>query len=126
MFALDKRRFISPILPIAVLIVGMDLVAVPIALLSESENSPVRLDTQVPDRFIRTAYFATLYACAMLAILYFALRIPKHIRAYQEKPLEAMSETRALELWVATFVGGAACAIVLWVQAGFRIPVVTA
>ena len=72
---------------------------------------------------VNHAYRWTLYSCCFMLVLSFILGIRNNMRRYAQRPLLVVSELRYKKLWWITACISAGLSLWMFVQCGFRIPI---
>jgi hypothetical protein len=117
-----SRWNISPMFPVWSLLVVMGVIGVPIGYCCDDMGVFKLFARGLSDAVILEAYRWTLYACVALVGLYHLLGIAKQVKAYQRRPMLDLSQARYRRLWNWSFVGTLLSILVMFVQAGFTVP----
>lgn len=107
-------------LPAAILVLCMDVIGVSLYFTDDMQVGGVFVNQE----YFYRAYAATLCACALLVVCYFVFGMHREFSAYQARDMSDWSEARYYRLWIYTSIAGAIGVVVLWMQAGFRVPLI--
>lgn len=117
--------WVSPFVVLGVVLFALNAVGAPIGLYVDRDGFQQYM-RGLRDQEVMRAYLWTVYACLASGALYFLLGIHRQVREYQERPMSAYTEEGYRSFWFMTFVGGIIASGLLFVQAGFRVPLLDA
>ncbi len=122
---LGRSLRLDPYLVIFAVVFAMNLLVLPVGIFVDPLGF-AGVSRGLTDTELATAYIWTIYACAALGFLYYVLGIARMVKAYQERPLEEFKGLGYEFAWLVSFSLGLVCVFVMYIQAGFRIPVLLA
>lgn len=118
----------NPIWILFAAVAVLDIVGVPLAYLVPQTSRPMLFvyARYASDDLILRAYFATLYGCFMLLFLLWMTGVFRQMRRYQRRPFDVPPPHIAKRWWWWTFLISATCVAIMFVQAGYQFPILTA
>jgi hypothetical protein len=117
---------ISPLFPLGVLLITMDLLAVPYAFFFDRTGVSQIFFLGVDPAVIWRAYWWTLYAVIVLFALHRLMGTRANLVRFQHAPMRPIEERRGRAMWWWFVAGAWLCVGVFWIQTGFTIPVLQA
>lgn len=116
----------TPIWLVSAMVVLFAVAGVPFAHLVDGEGWFFHMTKNVDSSYVWRAYAATLYACAVLVLLYRALGTHLAMRRYLERREDEHPERFHSFLWIGTLAASAALSAGMLVQSGGTIPLLSA
>jgi hypothetical protein len=121
--ATTRFRGISPLAPLFVVVVLLDLIAVPYGRCCDRTELWAVFTAGLTDEVVNRAFWYTAYAVFALWALSFLLGTRRDMRAYQQRRADPLSHSTALACWWAMIALSWCFIAVFFVQAGFQVPV---